>query len=55
MEVNDEIMNTLSMYEPPLEVEEKDSTFLKLERNNYDIVTCSQCNNFTVHLFRVLE
>ena len=33
IEVNDEIMGMLSRFEPPLEVEEKDATFLRLERN----------------------
>ncbi len=45
IEVNDEIMALLSRYEPPLEVEEKDSTFLKIERSTLHIVTCSQCIN----------
>lgn len=41
-EVNEEIMGMLSKFEPPLEVEEKDSTFLKLDRNPFDIVSCSK-------------
>ena len=41
IEVNEEIMAVLSRFEPPLEVEEKDSTFLKLDRSASDIVTCS--------------
>ena len=40
-EVNDEIMGMLSKFEPPLEVEEKDSTFLRIQRNPYHIVHCS--------------
>mmetsp|Transcript_37527 Transcript_37527/g.27675 ORF Transcript_37527/g.27675 Transcript_37527/m.27675 type:complete len:126 (+) Transcript_37527:627-1004(+) len=41
-EVNDELLATLSRYEPPMEVEEKDGTFLHLERDPSHIVICSQ-------------
>ena len=43
-EVNDELMNTLSKYEPPLDVVERDSTFLKIDRNANHIALCSQSN-----------
>ena len=61
IEVNDEIMGTLSRFEPPLEVEEKDATFLKLERNQYDLVQCGQskvsflCIEWVINVFRVFE
>jgi hypothetical protein len=35
-------MGTLSQYEPSLDVEEKDSTFLYLERNPNHLVICGQ-------------
>mmetsp|Transcript_1026 Transcript_1026/g.1014 ORF Transcript_1026/g.1014 Transcript_1026/m.1014 type:complete len:135 (+) Transcript_1026:730-1134(+) len=35
-------MATMSKYEPPMEVEEKDSVFLHLERDSSHIVLCSQ-------------
>ena len=41
-EVNEEIMGLLSRFEPPLEVEEKDSNFLNIIRNPYHLVQCSQ-------------
>lgn len=41
-EVNEELMGMLSKYEPPLEVEEKDSVFLYLERNPNHFMLCSQ-------------
>ena len=41
IEVNDEIMGMLSRFEPPLDVEEKDATFLRLDRSPYDLVQCS--------------
>jgi hypothetical protein len=40
-EVNEELMGTLSGYEPPVDHGEKDSTFLFLERNPNHIVICS--------------
>jgi hypothetical protein len=40
-EVNEELMSALSKYEPPMDVEEKDLTFLKLDRNPNHIVICS--------------
>lgn len=40
-EVNEELMSALSKYEPPMDVEEKDATFLKLNRSSNHIVLCS--------------
>lgn len=52
--MNEEIMGMLSRYEPPLEVEEKDGTFLKMERNQYDLVQCSQSKEIYLTQHRVL-
>jgi hypothetical protein len=51
LEVNDEIMATLSKYEPPMDVEEKDSTFLFLERNLNHLVLNSQSRQKIIKLF----
>ena len=39
-------MSILSHFEPPMDIEEKDYTFLKLDRSPSHLVDCSQSKKF---------